>query len=52
MVKKILTFGKEIIDIIEKEKNDELDRWIPLVSNYKRINFDKIDNNYLKDFKI
>ena len=33
-------------------KNDELDRWIPLVSNYKRINFDKIDNNYLKDFKI
>ena len=45
-------FGKEIIDIIKKEKNDELDRWIPLVSNYKRINFDKIDNNYLKDFKI
>ena len=45
-------FGKEIIDIIKKEKNDELDRWIPLVSNYKRINFDKIDNNYLKNLKI
>ena len=45
-------FKKQIVDIIKKKKNNEYDRWIPLISNYKRINFHKIDNKYLKNLKL
>ena len=30
----------EVVDIIKNIKFDELGRWIPLVSNYKRFSFD------------
>ena len=30
-------FDRKTIDLIKKEKNDELDRWIPSVSNYQRV---------------
>ena len=42
-------FDKETIDVIKKNKNNELDRWIPVVSNYKRINFENLNENYLKN---
>jgi len=45
-------FKKETIDIIKKNKNNELDRWIPAVSNYKRVNFENIDNEFIKNFSI
>ena len=45
-------FKKETIDIIKKNKNNELDRWIPTVSNYKRVNFENIDNEFIKNFSI
>ena len=32
------TFDKNIIDLIPRAKNNELDRWIPLTPIYKRIN--------------
>ena len=44
-------FEKETIDIIKKDKNNELDRWIPLVSNYKRINFEILNNDYINNLK-
>ena len=46
------SFDKEIIDIIPKSKNKELDRWIPIVSKYKRINFEELNNSFLENFKI
>jgi hypothetical protein len=45
-------FDKEFVDIIKKSKNEEYNRWIPLISNYKRINFEEIDEKYLKNFEI
>ena len=30
---------------LEKHKNDEVDRWIPVVSKYQRINFEDINEN-------
>ena len=39
--------NKPIIDILEVEKNNEIDRWIPEISNYKRVELDK-----LNDFEI
>ena len=44
-------FEKETIDIIKKDKNNELDRWIPLISNYKRINFEILNNDYINNLK-
>ena len=43
-------FNKEIIDIVEKDKNNELDRWIPVVSNYKRFNFENLNNDFIENF--
>ena len=45
-------FNVPIIDIVEKEKNNEIDRWIPLVSNYKRVNFENINDDNIKNFSI
>ena len=45
-------FDKEFIDIIKKSKNQEYDRWIPLISKYKRINFEEINEKYLENFEI
>ena len=45
-------FDKEIIDLIPKSKNDELDRWIPIVSKYKRINFEELNNDFINSLKI
>ena len=38
-------FNKEFVDIIKKDKNYELDRWIPSVSRYSRINFENLNRN-------
>ena len=46
------SFDREIIDIIPINKNDELDRWIPTVSKYRRINFEELNNDFLNNFKI
>ena len=40
-------FDKDIIDIIPKSKNEELNRWIPVVSKYQRINFEDINENLI-----
>ena len=45
-------FNVPIVDIVEKEKNNEVDRWIPSVSIYKRVNFEIIDNEFIKNFSI
>jgi len=45
-------FEKGFVDIIKKSKNNEYDRWIPLISNYKRINFEEINEKYLENFEI
>ncbi len=37
-------FNKLIVDIIEDHKFKELDRWIPLISNYKRFDLNKLEN--------
>ena len=42
-------FNVDVIDIIKKEKYNELGRWIPLVSKYKRYSFEEIEN-HLEDF--
>ena len=46
------SFDKEIIDIIPEIKNNELDRWIPIVSKYSRINFEELNDDFLDKFKI
>ena len=45
-------FGVEFVDIIKKSKNEEYNRWIPLISNYRRINFEEINEKYLENFEI
>ena len=45
-------FDRKTIDLIKKEKNDELDRWIPSVSNYQRINFENINDDNLENLNI
>ena len=45
-------FNNEIIDIIPENKNYEINRWIPLVSEYRRINFEELSENFIKNFKI
>ena len=44
-------FNKDTIDIIPKSKNEELDRWIPLVSKYQRINFEELNDAFIENFK-
>ena len=43
--------NKDIIDIIPKSKNEELNRWIPLVSKYQRINFEELNDTFIENFK-
>ena len=40
-------FNKLIIDVIEAHKNNEIDRWIPVISKYRRVDLDQ-----LNEFKI
>ena len=42
-------FDKQIIDLIPKSKNDELDRWIPIISKYKRINFEELNDELIEN---
>ena len=44
-------FDKDTIDIIPKSKNEELDRWIPLLSKYQRINFEELNDSFIENFK-
>ena len=44
-------FDRIFIDIISKSKNNELDRWIPLVSKYQRINFEELNDDFINNFK-
>ena len=43
------TFDRQIIDLIPKSKNEELDRWIPAVSKYKRINFEDLNDEIIEN---
>ena len=43
------TFDRQIVDLIPKSKNDELDRWIPLISKYKRINFENLTDEIIEN---
>ena len=43
------TFDRQIVDIIPKFKNEELDRWIPTVSKYKRINFEDLNDEIIEN---
>jgi len=36
--------NKKLIDVLDAGKNNEIDRWIPVISSYQRINFDKLEN--------
>ena len=42
-------FDRKIIDLIPKSKNNELDRWIPSVSNYRRINFEDLNDKIIEN---
>jgi hypothetical protein len=42
-------FNIEIVDIIKKDKFNELGRWIPLVANYKRVSFENLEHQ-INDF--
>jgi len=44
-------FNIDVIDIIYKSKNYEIDRWVPLDSKYKRINFEDLNENFISNFK-
>jgi len=38
-------FNVKIVDLIKKKKFNELGRWIPLISNYKRFSLEEIDKS-------
>ena len=42
-------YNKKIIDLIPRKKNNELDRWIPLNSEYQRINFEDLNDKIIGD---
>ena len=42
-------FNRQIIDLIPKSKNDELNRWIPTISKYKRINFEDLNDKTINN---
>jgi ADP-heptose:LPS heptosyltransferase len=46
------SFNREIIDLIPEKKNNEIDRWIPIVSSYRRINFEELNDDFINNFKI
>tara|TARA_Y100000590_G_C15610024_1_gene973481 strand:- start:105 stop:1157 length:1053 start_codon:yes stop_codon:yes gene_type:complete len=43
-----VAFDKKIVDLIPKHKNDELDRWVPALAKYKRINFEDINDELIE----
>ena len=43
------TFDVQNVDLIPKSKNYELDRWIPLISKYKRINFENLTDEIIEN---
>lgn len=43
------TFDTEIIDFMPKSKNNELDRWIPSISKYRRINFEDLNDKTIEN---
>ena len=43
-------FNKQIIDVIKKDKNNELDRWIPIICNYRRINFENLNDDFIEKY--
>ena len=43
------TFDRQIIDLIPKSKNNELDRWIPIISKYRRINFEDLNDEIIEN---
>jgi len=43
------TFDRQIIDLIPQSKNEELDRWIPTISKYRRINFEDLNDNLIEN---
>ena len=45
-------FNKSFIDVIPNSKNFELDRWIPITSDYKRINFENINKNFIDNLTL
>ena len=46
------SFDRKIIDLIPENKNNEIDRWIPIISNYRRINFEELNKDFINNFKI
>ena len=44
-------FNRPIVDLVKKNKNYEYDRWVPLISNYKRFNLEKITDKSFKNIK-
>ena len=42
-------FDRQIIDLMPKSKNYELDRWIPVVSKYRRINFEDLNDETIEN---
>ena len=38
-------FDVKIVDIIKKSKFNELGRWVPIESNYKRYSFEEVEKN-------
>jgi len=44
LVHSAAAFKKHVIDIVSKEIDNELDRWVPLNSKYKRIYFENINS--------
>ena len=43
------TFDRQIIDLMPKSKNDELDRWVPAISKYRRINFEDLNDEIIEN---
>ena len=43
------TFDRQIIDLMPKSKNDELVRWIPTISKYRRINFEDLNDELIEN---
>jgi len=41
-------FNVKVIDLIKKKKFNELGRWVPVISNYRRYSFEELEN-YIND---
>ena len=47
----IFVFNKLIIDVIEAHKNNEIDRWIPVISEYRRVDLDQLNEFEICEWK-